>query len=124
MMKENYQLQDSDQQQAEIIELFTADIKLDDELAQIIDELRKVETVIEKKSLIKKGLQRAIQERMGESEKIVNSWGDEIATWKYAKPSEKFDEKSFAKAHPRLYSAFKKIGECSRRFLLKKPKSA
>jgi hypothetical protein len=45
--------------------------------------------------------------------------GNVIATWKLAKAPQRFDSKSFAKAHPELATQFTHAGEPSRRLLLK-----
>ena len=55
---------------------------------------------------------------MGEASRIVLA-GDDLITWKQAKPTMRFDVKAFQEAHPELYQQFLKAGEASRRFLIK-----
>lgn len=45
--------------------------------------------------------------------------GKQIVTWKAAKAPQRFDAAAFREAHPSLYAQFVRVGESSRRFLLK-----
>ncbi len=56
---------------------------------------------------------------LGERDTLVDPAGNVLCTWKVAKPAERFDSKAFKLAHPSLYAEFVKLGEPSRRFLLK-----
>ena len=50
---------------------------------------------------------------------ILDPEGKPLATWKLAKPTTRFDAKTFEQAHPDLYNQYKTTGEASRRLLLK-----
>ena len=60
-----------------------------------------------------------IMAAMGDFDTLVDDSGKALATWKSAKPSQRFDTDSFKKAHADIYQQFIKTGEPSRRFLLK-----
>lgn len=64
------------------------------------------------------GVLGSLKAFMGEASRIVLS-GDELVTWKLAKPAQRFDSAAFKEAHPALYAEFLKTGEGSRRFLIK-----
>jgi putative phage-type endonuclease len=59
-----------------------------------------------------------IMKALGECDTLT-SGGEVIATWKAAKPAQRFDTKAFQAAHHDLYQQYIKTGEASRRFLLK-----
>lgn len=64
------------------------------------------------------GVIGSIKAYMGDASRIVLG-GDDLITWKSAKPSMRFDAKAFQAAHPALYAEYLKAGEASRRFLIK-----
>lgn len=64
------------------------------------------------------GVIGSLKAYMGEASRIVLA-GDDLITWKQAKPTMRFDTKAFQVAHPDLYQQFLKAGEASRRFLIK-----
>lgn len=64
-----------------------------------------------------------IQQHMQDAEALSLPNGKILATWKSAKPSQKFDLDAFKAAHPDLYTAFLRTSESSRRFLLKEIKA-
>ena len=64
------------------------------------------------------GVIGSLKAYMGEASRIVLG-ADELITWKISKPSQRFDSKAFQTAHPALYAEFLKVGESSRRFLIK-----
>lgn len=56
---------------------------------------------------------------MGEMDTLASPGGQVLATWKAAKPAQRFDTKAFQAAQPALYAQFLKTGEPSRRLLIK-----
>lgn len=56
---------------------------------------------------------------MKANESLMSTTGELLATFKYAKDSEKFDSKRFQKEHPELYNQYLINQKGSRRFLLK-----
>lgn len=81
------------------------------ELKEVRDELSAIE---EKKA----ALEEKIKLGFGDSEAISYE-GQTLATWKAPKPSNKFDAKAFAAAHPDLAKEFTFPTQGARRFLLK-----
>lgn len=59
-----------------------------------------------------------IMKALGERDTLMIG-GKVALTWKAAKPPLKFDAKAFEAAHPDIYKQFQKLGEPSRRLLLK-----
>lgn len=55
---------------------------------------------------------------LGDRDTLIHA-GRTLATWKEVKGAKRFDVKAFKDAHPELYSQFVKIGEPSRRLLIK-----
>lgn len=64
------------------------------------------------------GVIGSLKAYMGEASRIVLS-GDDLVTWKQAKPTIRFDTKVFQIDHPELHQQYLKAGESSRRFLIK-----
>lgn len=60
----------------------------------------------------------AIKAFLAEADTLVNG-REVLATWKASKPAERFDTAAFRASHPDLATAFTKVGEPTRRFLLK-----
>lgn len=56
---------------------------------------------------------------LGEKDTLIDLEGNQLVTWRLAKPTVRFDSKAFEAAHPELYKQFRKTGEASRRFLVK-----
>ena len=56
---------------------------------------------------------------LGENGDVLAFQGENLITYKLSKGRETFDVSAFQKVHPDLYANFKKVGEPSRRFLLK-----
>mgnify|MGYP002359910153 FL=1 len=64
------------------------------------------------------GVIGSLKAYMGEASRLVLG-GDDLITWKQAKPTMRFDTKAFQAKHPELYTEFLKAGDASRRFLIK-----
>lgn len=60
-----------------------------------------------------------IQKYMAEHDTLLDPRGNILATWRTAKPTQRFDVAGFKDAHPEQYAKFLKTGASSRRFLLK-----
>jgi putative phage-type endonuclease len=56
---------------------------------------------------------------LGDKDTLVDAQGTVMATWKASAPAKRFDSAAFRVMHPDLYEQFVKLGEPSRRFLLK-----
>ena len=70
----------------------------------------------EREELVKGKLIIALGER---GDTLINDSGDVLLTYKLANGRKSFDAKAFEKDHPDLYQQYVKIGEPSKRFLLK-----
>lgn len=66
-------------------------------------------------------LESRIKQAIGDRDGVKFD-GEVLATWKSAKPTIRFDAKAFKQRHPKVYAAFERPAESSRRFLLKSPK--
>jgi len=64
-------------------------------------------------------LKAKVQKFMQEHANLVDASGKPLATWRTAKPSQKFNANRFAKDHPELYAQYLCEQPGSRRFLLK-----
>jgi putative phage-type endonuclease len=60
-----------------------------------------------------------VMKALGECDTLAGPDGKTLATWRAAKPAQRFDSAAFRVAHADLYAQFVKAGEPSRRFLLK-----
>jgi predicted phage-related endonuclease len=80
--------------------------------------LQKVQEEIKRLEEVEQAEKAIVMKALGECDTLV-SGGFTVATWKAAKPAQRFDSKGFQAAYPELYPQFLKAGEVSRRFLLK-----
>ncbi len=83
---------------------------------QRLSEIKLQKDILEKEEDELKG---QIMVALGDNDTLVDLQGKALCTWKLSKPTSRFDSKSFEKDYPDLYAQYKKIGEASRRFLLK-----
>lgn len=88
------------------------------EVLGAIDRLRGIKTELRRLEDAEDAETAIVMKALGECDTLV-SGGFTVATWKAAKPSQRFDSKNFQAAYPELYPQFLKAGEVSRRFLLK-----
>lgn len=93
-------------------------IEADATLLTAIENLRKVKDTMAQLEQQEEEFKACIMKGLGENDTLIYQ-GATIATWKAARPSQRFDAKAFQAAHPALYQQFLKTGEVSRRFLLK-----
>ena len=93
-------------------------IEVSDDLFTTCNDLKALKERIAELDEQKSELEEKIKLGFGDAE-AISYGGQTIATWKAPKPSEKFDAKAFAKAHPDLAQEFTTPYQGARRFLLK-----
>lgn len=98
----------------------TADLVMADaEVLQAIQTMRAARESIAAAEAIEETAKAIVLRALGERDTLVDPAGRTIATWKAAKPAQRFDVAGFRQLHPDLYAQFAAVGEPSRRFLLK-----
>jgi hypothetical protein len=90
-----------------------------DEVAQAVLQLQAMRMQHAQYAEQEESLKAVVMKALGESDTLVDAAGRTLATWKAAKPAQRFDAAAFKDAHPALAAQFTKAGEPSRRFLLK-----
>jgi putative phage-type endonuclease len=90
-----------------------------EEVIEAVQRLHSIKTALKAHEEAEEEQKAVIMKALGESDTLLDSDGNILATWKAAKPAQRFDTKMFQIGHPDLYAQFLKTGEISRRFLLK-----
>lgn len=93
-------------------------IEVSDDIFTACNDLKALKERIAELDEQKSALEEKIKLGFGDAE-AISYGGQTIATWKAPKPSEKFDAKAFAKAHPDMAKEFTTSYQGARRFLLK-----
>lgn len=93
-------------------------IEISDDIFTACNDLKALKERIAELDEQKSELEEKIKLGFGDAE-AISYGGQTIATWKAPKPSEKFDAKAFAKAHPDMAKEFTTSYQGARRFLLK-----
>lgn len=93
-------------------------IEVADDIYTAVNDLKALKEQITQLDEQKDSLEEKIKLGFGDAE-AISYGGQTIATWKAPKPSEKFDAKAFAKAHPDLAKEFTAPYQGARRFLIK-----
>ena len=93
-------------------------IEVADDIYTAVNDLKALKEQIAQLDEQKESLEEKIKLGFGDAE-AISYGGQTIATWKAPKPSEKFDAKAFAKAHPDLAKEFTAPYQGARRFLIK-----
>lgn len=93
-------------------------IEVTDDIYTAVNDLKALKGQIAQLDEQKDSLEEKIKLGFGDAE-AISYGGQTIATWKAPKPSEKFDAKAFAKAHPDLAKEFTAPYQGARRFLIK-----
>ena len=93
-------------------------IEVSDDIFTACNDLKALKERIAELDEQKSELEEKIKLGFGDAE-AISYGGQTIATWKAPKPSEKFDAKAFAKAHPDMAKEFTTSYQGARRFLLK-----
>ena len=93
-------------------------IEVSDDIFTACNDLKALKERIAELDEQKSALEEKIKLGFGDAE-AISYGGQTIATWKAPKPSEKFDAKAFAKAHPDMAKEFTSSYQGARRFLLK-----
>ncbi len=89
------------------------------EILIMLGRLHLVRDSIKNKEMEKEQLEVEIKHFMGEAEILVNDGMVPVATWKQAKGAERVDSKSLKENEPDVWERYLKIGDPTRRFLLK-----
>jgi putative phage-type endonuclease len=85
-----------------------------------VDELRRIKSLITIYEADEEAIKGRLIAYIGDNgDTLINSNGDTLLTYKFTSGRKTFDSKSFEKDHPDLFQKYLKIGEPSRRFLLK-----
>jgi putative phage-type endonuclease len=93
-------------------------LEVSDDIFTACNDLKALKEQIAKLDEHKEELETKIKMCFADAE-AISYGGQTIATWKAQKPSERFDAKAFAKAHPDLAKEFTAVSQGARRFLLK-----
>lgn len=93
-------------------------IEASPEVLQALKRLREIKAGIELLEAEADDQKAVVMKALGESDTLVSA-GTTLATWKAAAGAKRFDSAAFKAAHPEMYGQFVKIGEPSRRFLIK-----
>lgn len=93
-------------------------LEVSDDIFTACNDLKVLKEQIAKLDEHKEELETKIKMCFADAE-AISYGGQTIATWKAPKPSERFDAKAFAKAHPDLAKEFTAVSQGARRFLLK-----
>lgn len=93
-------------------------LEVSDDIFTACNDLKALKEQIAKLDEHKEELETKIKMWFADAE-AISYGGQTIATWKAPKPSERFDAKAFAKAHPDLAKEFTAVSQGARRFLLK-----
>ena len=93
-------------------------LEVSDDIFTACNDLKALKEQIAKLDEHKEELETKIKMCFADAE-AISYGGQTIATWKAPKPSERFDAKAFAKAHPDLAKEFTAVSQGARRFLLK-----
>ena len=93
-------------------------IEISDDIFTACNDLKALKERIAELDEQKSELEEKIKLGFGDAE-AISYGGQTIATWKAPKPSEKFDAKAFATAHPDMAKEFTTSYQGARRFLLK-----
>ena len=99
-------------------------VEADADIIEACKQLKEIKEELSDLDSRKKELEDKIKMSMGDAEALTAPGGTPakpviLATWKAAKDSQKFDEKSFAASEPNMYQSYLKTVPGSRRFLLK-----
>lgn len=92
-----------------------ADELLASEIAQLVRVRAEMKTLEEEESRVK----AAIAMALGDRGDTLTYQGRVLATWKLAKGRKSFDAKRFEAEHPDLFSQYMRVGQPSRRLLIK-----
>lgn len=94
-------------------------VTADEQALSAITALREL-TALSKELDDKIEFRRAIvMKHLGENDTLIDASGKVLATWKAAKPSLRFDSKTFQLEHADIYDQYLKPSDVSRRFLIK-----
>lgn len=93
-------------------------IEISDDIYAACGDLKALKEQISELDEQKEVIEAKIKLAFADAE-AISYGGQTIATWKAPKPSERFDAKAFAKAHPDLVKEFSQPSQGARRFLLK-----
>lgn len=99
-------------------------VEVNDEVMAAVNEIRMLKPQLDELTKKKKELEDSIKTFMGDADTLCLQGTKEtnpvvVATWKTAKDTLKFDEKTFAKEHEEAYNLYMKPVSGSRRFLMK-----
>lgn len=89
------------------------------QIENAVTALQQVKAQIKELEANEDALQTLVLNYMRESNELVSTDGNVLATWRSTKPSNKFDSKMFQRAMPGLYEQFVVQISGSRRFLVK-----
>lgn len=95
------------------------EIQADEEIAKAYSELKFTQKQIKELETTEEDLKGKIIAFLGDKGDTLTNAGLALVTYKLASGRKSFDSKTFEKSYPELYQQFVKIGEPSRRFLIK-----
>jgi len=84
-----------------------------------VEHLREIKTQSKHLDSAKEEWEALLFIAMGECDTLIDATGNTLATWKAAAAPKRFDSAAFKSAHADMYEQFVRIGEPSRRLLIK-----
>ncbi len=90
-----------------------------DEVMDILKEIKFHRDVEKKAKQLKEKCTQKLYNIVGENERIATDDGEEIATWKYDKDSEKFDKDTFKALYSDIYKQFVEVKPGARKLDIK-----
>lgn len=90
-----------------------------DEVLEAIMSLRRFKVERDELDAEEEAVKSIVLAAFGEFDTLVDNGGRPVATWKASKAPQRLDAGALREAHPEIYQQFLKVGEPSRRLLLK-----
>lgn len=97
----------------------SGEVEADEKAYAAIEELRHVREQMKLLEAREDAAKAEIARALGERGDTLTVAGKPVATWKLAKGRKSFDTKRFEAEHPDLFSQYMRVGEPSRRLLIK-----
>lgn len=99
----------------------TGAVEADTYVITAVNELRDVRGQLKALEAREEAAKAVVMRALGDNGDTLIDRGRTLATWKLAKAPSRFDSTAFQAAHPDLHKQFTRLGEPSRRLLIKDP---
>jgi hypothetical protein len=90
-----------------------------DVITHLVEELRELNAAERVLKTQIDDVKKRIANYMGDKVVLKDAYGNDLVTYKFDKPQERFDAKSFREKHPNIYQMFVTLGKPVRRMLVK-----